>query len=104
MRPTVRNIFQDENMQIPVELKRKYLERRIQDIEQLMLSLDQNDFAPAFRLGHQVKGNAATFDVPQIASLGLQIENAAKKQDSDRIKNLIKIMSTEIQQARLNFH
>lgn len=91
-------------MQIPVELKRKYLDRRIQDIEHLILSLDQNDFAPAVRLGHQVKGNAATFDVPQIASLGLQIENAARKHDSDRIKNLIKIMATEIQRVRLNFH
>lgn len=91
-------------MQIPVELKRKYLERRIQDIDHLISSLERNDFAPAVRLGHQVKGNAATFDFPQIAPFGLEIENAAKKHDADGIKTIIQKMVAEIQLARLNFH
>lgn len=91
-------------MQIPVELKRKYLERKIQDIDHLISSLEKNDFAPAVRLGHQVKGNAATFDFPQIAPLGIQIENAAKKHDVDGIKTLIQMMVAEIQLARLKFH
>lgn len=91
-------------MQVPVELKRKYLERRIQDIDHLISSLEENDFAPAIKLGHQVKGNAVTFEFPQMAPLGIEIENAAKNQDKEGIKELVQKMSFEIQQARMNFH
>lgn len=91
-------------MQVPVELKRKYLERRIQDIDHLILSLENNDFGPAIKLGHQVKGNAVTFDFPQMAPLGIEIENAAKNKDKESIKNLIQKMSSEIHQARMLFH
>ncbi|MBA2404835.1 MAG: Hpt domain-containing protein [Bdellovibrionales bacterium] len=91
-------------MQVPVELKRRYLERRIQDIEHLISSLEVNDFAPALKLGHQVKGNAETFDFPQLAPLGIQIENAAKKQDKEGVQNLIHLMASEINLARQTFH
>ncbi len=91
-------------MQVPVELKRKYLERRIQDIDHLISSLEADDFGPAIKLGHQVKGNAVTFDFPQMAPLGIEIENAAKNQDKESIKSLVEKMASEIHQARLTFH
>ncbi len=91
-------------MQVPVELKRKYLERRIQDIDHLISSLESDDFGPAIKLGHQVKGNAVTFDFPQMAPLGIEIENAAKNQDKESIMSLVQKMASEIQLARLNFH
>lgn len=91
-------------MEVPVELKRKYLERRVQDIQHLISSLDRNDFAPAAKLGHQVKGNAVTFDFPQMAPIGIQIEQAAKTRNKEELKLLIKLMDTEIQLARLSFH
>ena len=52
----------------------------------------------------QVKGNAVTFDCPQIAPLGVEIEFAAKNEDMEGLRHLIQIMASEIQQARLNFH
>lgn len=91
-------------MQVPVELKRKYLDRRIQDIDHLISSLEENDFAPAVKLGHQVKGNAVTFDFPQIAPLGIEIENAAKNQDKAGVIHLTQLMANEIQIARMLFH
>jgi HPt (histidine-containing phosphotransfer) domain-containing protein len=91
-------------MQVPVELKRKYLDRRIQDIDHLISSLEVNDFGPAVKLGHQVKGNAVTFDFPQIAPFGIKIETAAKKQDKEGVKHLIQLMASEIHLARLSFH
>lgn len=89
-------------MQVPVELKIKYLSRRIQDIEKLKVSLDQDqgDYSFAARLGHQVKGNAVTFDVPQIAFIGLEIEKAAKRQDKDRVKILLEKMECAITSAQ----
>ena len=91
-------------MEIPVELKRKYLERRVQDIQHLISSLDQNDFAPAAKLGHQVKGNAVTFDFPQMAPIGIEIEQAAKTRNKEELILLVQRMNTEIQLARLSFH
>ena len=87
-------------MQVPVELKIKYLSRRIQDIEKLKVSLDQGDYSLAVKLGHQVKGNAVTFDVPQIAFIGLEIEKAAKKQDKEKVKILVEKMETAIASAQ----
>lgn len=90
-------------MKVPLELKRKYLERRIQDIDYLIASLEENNFAPALKLGHQVKGNAATFEFPQIAPFGMKIESAAKNQDKEGVKHLIQLMASELQLAQLNF-
>lgn len=87
-------------MQVPVELKIKYLSRRLQDIEKLRLSLDQEDYSFAQKVGHQIKGNAVTFDVPQIASIGLEMEKAALKKDKEKVKILIQKMETLIQTAQ----
>jgi len=91
-------------MEVPVELKRKYLERRVQDIQHLISSLEKNDFAPAAKLGHQVKGNAVTFDFPQMAPIGIEIELAAKAHNKEALKLLIQQMDVEIKLARLSFH
>lgn len=87
-------------MQVPVELKIKYLSRRLQDIEKLRLSLDQEDYSFAQKVGHQIKGNAVTFDVPQIASIGLEMEKAAQKKDKEKVIILIQKMETIIQSAQ----
>lgn len=93
-----------EAMQVPVELKRKYLERRIEDIQVILSSLEDNDFAPALKLGHQVKGNALTFDFPQMGPIGIEIEQAAKNHDKASVQLLSQRMVSEIQIARMLFH
>ena len=90
-------------MQVPAELKLKYLHRRVQDIQELRNSIEQDDFSVAIRLGHQVKGNAVTFDFPQMAFIGVEIENAAKRQDKEKVKLLIKKMESVIETAQKNF-
>lgn len=91
-------------MQVPVELKVKYLDRKVQDIQLLITSLEKDDFAPALKLGHQVKGNAETFDFPQMAPIGIQIEAAAKNHDKESLRRLIDQMAQLISEARLTFH
>ena len=91
-------------MQVPVELKIKYLSRRRLDIQKLKTSLDQGDYSFAAKLGHQVKGNAVTFDIPQIAFIGLEIEKAAKKQDKERVKFLADKMDSVISSAQSLIH
>lgn len=87
-------------MQVPVELKIKYLSRRLQDIERLRLSLEQEDYSIAQKVGHQIKGNAVTFDVPQIAFIGLEMEKAAKRKDKEKVKILIQKMESIIQSVQ----
>lgn len=87
-------------MQVPVELKIKYLSRRIQEIEKLKVSLEEGDYSLAQKIGHQVKGNAVTFDVPQIAFIGLEMEKAAQRQDKERVKILMSKMESAIQSVQ----
>lgn len=91
---------QSEHMQVPVELKIRYLSRRFQDIERLRVSLEQDDYSLAQKLGHQVKGNAVTFDVPQIAGIGLEMEKAALKKDKEKVKILIQKMESVLQSVQ----
>jgi HPt (histidine-containing phosphotransfer) domain-containing protein len=87
-------------MQVPVELKIKYLSRRFQDIERLRATLELDDYSFAQKLGHQVKGNAVTFDVPQIAFIGFEMEVAAQKKDKEKVKILIQKMETALQSVK----
>jgi HPt (histidine-containing phosphotransfer) domain-containing protein len=68
-------------MKIPLELKKKYLQRRIHDMDCLVACLDKDDFSLAHRIGHQMKGNAQTFEFPQIAPFAIKLEQAAKEMD-----------------------
>lgn len=79
-------------MKLPVELKRRYLDRRLEDIRVVRQMIDDGDFSEAIRVGHQVKGNAVTFEVPQIAWIGTEIESAAKRRDAEKIRILMKRM------------
>ncbi|MCM2350147.1 MAG: Hpt domain-containing protein [Bacteriovoracaceae bacterium] len=90
-------------MQVPVELKIKYLSRRIQDIKRLRDSLEQDDYSLAQKLGHQVKGNAVTFEVPQIAHLGSEIELAASRRDKEQVKMLVEKMESAIELVQTHF-
>ncbi|MFA5584469.1 MAG: Hpt domain-containing protein [Bacteriovoracaceae bacterium] len=84
-------------MKLPTELKRRYLHRRLEDIRLLRHTVAQGDFSEAIRVGHQVKGNAVTFEVPQIAWIGTELESAAKCKDVERLGFLIQRMEVAIQ-------
>jgi HPt (histidine-containing phosphotransfer) domain-containing protein len=83
-------------MKLPIELKKKYLDRRLEDIKLLRLTLDQGDFSHALRVGHQVKGNAVTFEVPRLAPIGNEMETAAKRRDIEKLRILIQRMEVEL--------
>jgi HPt (histidine-containing phosphotransfer) domain-containing protein len=90
-------------MQVPIELKIKYLDRRIQDIQKLKSSLEQDDYSWALKVGHQVKGNAVTFDFPQMAYIGVAIETAARDRNKEEVKKLILKMENVIFSAQQTF-
>jgi hypothetical protein len=86
-------------IKVPIELKIKYLSRRLADIQDVRESHFE-DFSLVQRIGHQIKGNAVTFEVPQIACLGPEMEVAARRKDKDKISILISKMEHLIEAAQ----
>jgi HPt (histidine-containing phosphotransfer) domain-containing protein len=64
-------------MVIPEEMRKKYLDRRRRDIEELLTASDAADTGPFVRVGHQLKGNALTFGYEELAEVGARMEEAA---------------------------
>jgi HPt (histidine-containing phosphotransfer) domain-containing protein len=71
----------DFEMQIPEEARIKYIERRKKDIESLRQALASNTFEEFKRIGHQLKGNAASFGYSDLEKVAIQMEAAGVKQD-----------------------
>lgn len=82
--------------EVPAESRKKYLTRRLAELDQLEESLD---IELAKKVGHQMKGNAATFLFPTLAELGAQLEQAAIVQDPALIRKKtfeIKVMVQQL--------
>ena len=71
----------DFEMTIPEEARVKYIERRKKDIESLRQALATNTFEEFKRIGHQLKGNAASFGYSDLEKVAIQMEAAGEKQD-----------------------
>jgi HPt (histidine-containing phosphotransfer) domain-containing protein len=76
------------DFEVPMDLKIIYLRRRVEEFPALEAELDQGSFELAKKIGHQVKGNAATFDFPVLTDMGIELEEAAKTQDQAAAKKI----------------
>ena len=90
-------------MRLPKELKFKYLTRRLEEVHLLESSLNEGDFTVAERVGHQLKGNAVTFEIPQIAYIGHEMERAAQMKDTEKLKALIKKLHSSLESVRVHW-
>lgn len=80
-------------MEVPAELKLRYLERRKEDLVICQQSLDAKQFTEIEKIGHQLKGNGATFGHPDLSVLGKNIELAAKAHDFTELEHRLKEFS-----------
>lgn len=87
------------HMQVPTELKKRYLVRRIQEIKNLKDALYVGDYSHALKLGHQVKGNAATFDFHEMGPIGKEMELAASEKNKERVEYLALEMESILYRA-----
>jgi len=67
-----------ETMELPLELRERYLIRREKDVVDCDVALVEKNSAVLERVGHQLKGNAATYGYPELGAIGADMENAAK--------------------------
>lgn len=68
-------------MNLPAEMKKKYIDRRAKDAVELGQALAAKNAEPFQRVGHQLKGNAVTFGYPELSDLGKEMEEAAIRGD-----------------------
>lgn len=66
---------------IPQEIRDKYLVRRQKDIETLKASHSSKSLEDFKRIGHQLKGNAASFGYGELEKIAIAMENAAMSGD-----------------------
>lgn len=90
-----------ETMQVPVEARQKYLERRKQDIIASKEALSKQDYSFLERLGHQVKGNAVTFGFDELTNIAVNIEQAAKAKNTAQLQTLVEQFESAVNNAHL---
>jgi HPt (histidine-containing phosphotransfer) domain-containing protein len=67
---------------IPEEARLRYLERRQKDIETLAAALPLRGFDEFKRIGHQLKGNAASFGYNDLEKIAVRLEAAGESRDA----------------------
>lgn len=75
---------------IPQEFILKYIERRKTDLQVCEQALQKKDFESIARVGHQIKGNAASFGFNDLGTIAIDMETSALKHDEE---NLYKVMN-----------
>ncbi len=71
----------DNDLIIPQEARVKYIERRKKDVESLRSALEMKTYEEFKRIGHQLKGNAASFGYMDLEKVAIQLEVAGEKRD-----------------------
>jgi HPt (histidine-containing phosphotransfer) domain-containing protein len=75
-----------EKIDIPLDARIKYVERRKQDLADCKTAITKLDFKCLERVGHQIKGNASTFGFEDLAKIAVEMENYALKKDVEKLK------------------
>ncbi len=83
-------------MEIPQYLIARYLVRRQEDFRRCKSLLEEKNFSELEKIGHQIKGSGPTFGFSELSEIGLNLEEEARKTDTDCIKKVIERFSTWI--------
>jgi HPt (histidine-containing phosphotransfer) domain-containing protein len=79
------------------EMRLKYLERRTGELTTSIDKLAQKDFAYFKSIGHQIKGNAVTFDFPELTEFGVSLERLAEASDLAGISEVLNSLKLSVQ-------
>lgn len=75
---------------IPDEMKVRYIERRKKDLVDCRQALSKHDFECISGVGHQIKGNAATFGFGELTPMAIEMEKLAATKD---LTNLAEVLN-----------
>lgn len=80
-------------MEVPSDIKVRYIERRKRDLEDCLASLERHQFDEIEKVGHQLKGNGTTFGHPELSVIGKKMEQAAQIRDMETLETALKEFS-----------
>lgn len=80
-------------MEVPAEIRERYIRRRKRDLEVCFSSLEANNFEELVKIGHQLKGNGSTFGHPQLSEIGKKLEAGACLKDHQEVEETLKELS-----------
>jgi hypothetical protein len=78
-----------------------YLKLEKENINNLQLALDNNNFSLLICLGEQIYGNGNSFGFPYISKVGKSIQLAATQKDYRRLSVLIDVLKSYLQNMSL---
>lgn len=90
--PSFEEIIFDPADDIPYDLwpmMEDFLIRREKEIIELQRLVDIGDFVSIRFIGHRLKGTGGGFGLPVLSEIGAQLEEAAKTENSARIRDFI---------------
>ncbi|MBX3023028.1 MAG: Hpt domain-containing protein [Bdellovibrionales bacterium] len=91
----------DTDIIIPDEARQRYLERRKKDIESLRSALSSRTFDEFKRIGHQLKGNAASFGYGDLEKVAIQLEAAGQSQDLHEAGKQVELLEQWLRRTSL---
>lgn len=83
---------------IPEEMRKRYVKRRAQDVEELSAALENGDFNPMQKTGHQLKGNGPTYGYEMLADLGRRMEDAAENRSMTEARECLFALKAWVQE------
>ena len=86
--------------EVPAESRKRYLTRRLEEIAKLE---ESHELEFAKKVGHQIKGNAATFLFPALTELGSELESAAIAADESLIETKVFELKVMVQKLLVEF-
>jgi len=80
-------------------ISRKYIQKHLESIAQIRTCLADRSMDELRKMGHNIKGTAASYGFPDLTALGAAIESAAKASDLQQMEANITRMEHYIQYA-----
>lgn len=89
----------ENDLIIPEEARQKYIERRKKDVESLRTALAMQTYDEFKRIGHQLKGNAASFGYMELEKVAIQLEAAGESQDAHEASRQLNLFEQWLSRA-----
>ena len=86
-------------MELPERILGKYIEHRKRDFKECLMSFKRHQYDKIEKVGHQLKGNGATFGHPDLSSIGEKLEEGAKEKNTEILEKSLEEFSDWIKKV-----
>ncbi len=93
-------VFVDQDLKVLIP---GFMENRFEEIEELKGLVEEKDYEKIEDLGHAIKGTGGGYGFDLVTELGLEIEEAARAEDKEKIKELILKLEDFLENVEINY-